>query len=824
MTRNATLATRMGALILAPITAVLVALVALGTASRLSDLEDSFVARGELVARQLATTLGQPTVNPVVIAHETLRQPEVARVVVEDREGKQIVDARPGTPADAGSGSERAFHSWVVPAASATPLPTTAAARPEQAVARIPAAVTAYLSEANLSAERSRTLWFAVLAGLLGFVVAAVTVALALRRWCVPVNSLVRTLGRINAGAPEERASTAPTGELGMLAAGINTLAEALSAARRQGSKVTHDALMLENVRAQVTLESIGDGVISTDARGRVVYMNPVAEQYTGWSASEASGRPLTEVFRIYDETSQRAEDYPIGQALKHGRVVRHDSHHLLLRRDGARLEIQDSAAPIRDRGGLIMGAVVVFRDVTEMQHMARRMAFLASHDPLTGLLNRREFENRLNQALESARDEGAVHAVCYLDLDEFKIVNDTSGHIAGDELLKQLVHHLAREVRGGDVLARLGGDEFGIIFENCNMDKARRLSEMLLQSIKDFRFSWQGRNYEIGASIGLVAVTRDSGTLTDVLSAADSACYVAKDHGRSRVHIYQADDVALTQRHGQMQWVHRLRQGLDNNLFDLHAQAILPLKRDAAPEAPFYEVLMRVNDPELVMPAVFIPAAERYHLMPQIDRWVIYSTFQMLSRYYERAARWAGTQPARFSINLSGQSLGDEKLLEFIVSQLVRSRIEPVNICFEITETAAISNLNRAHHFIARLKKMGCRFALDDFGSGLSSFGYLKSLPVDYVKIAGDFITDMVEDAVDYAMVDAIAQIGHVMGLATVAESVESEAVVARLREVGVDYGQGLGLDRPRPLFDILALEEAEWHEIRSQAREASV
>jgi len=823
MTRNATLATRMGALILAPITAVLIALVALGTFTRLSDLENAFVEHGELVARQLATELGQPSISPDAVSREALRQSAVTRVVVEDREGKILVDARPGVMAS-DVGSLRAFHSWVVPVATPVPTPATAAGDSGQLITRIPAAVTAYLSEATLQAERLRTFWLAVLAGLVSFAVAAVTVALALRRWCVPVNSLVRTLGRINAGAPDERVSTAPTGELGMLAAGINTLAEALSAARRQGSKVTHDALMLENVRAQVTLESIGDGVISTDARGRVVYMNPVAEQYTGWSSSEATGRPLTEVFRIYDETSQRAEDYPIGQALKHGRVVRHDAHHLLLRRDGARLEIQDSAAPIRDRGGLIMGAVVVFRDVTEMQHMARRMAFLASHDPLTGLLNRREFENRLNQALESARDEGAVHAVCYLDLDEFKIVNDTSGHIAGDELLKQLVHHLAREVRGGDVLARLGGDEFGIIFENCNMDKARRLSEMLLQSIKDFRFSWQGRNYEIGASIGLVAVTRDSGTLTDILSAADSACYVAKDHGRSRVHIYQADDVALTQRHGQMQWVQRLRQGLDNNLFDLHAQAILPLKRDAAPEAPFYEVLMRVNDPELVMPAVFIPAAERYHLMPQIDRWVIYSTFRMLSRYYERVSRWAGKQAARFSINLSGQSLGDEKLLEFIVSQLVRSRIEPVNICFEITETAAIANLNRAHHFIARLKKMGCRFALDDFGSGLSSFGYLKSLPVDYVKIAGDFITDMVEDAVDYAMVDAIAQIGHVMGLATVAESVESEAVVARLREVGVDYGQGLGLDRPRPLFDVLALDEAEWHEIRSQAREASV
>ncbi len=813
----------MAALILVPITSALVILVALGTSARLTDLENAFVVRGELLARQLAAELGHAYAIPERVAREALREPGIARIVINDRHGSLIADVKPEVLAGPADAETRTFRANVSPSVGSVAATPSIPNRADPAIEQVPGAVAIYLSEATLRAERSHTWLYALLAGLGGFIVAATTVAFALRRWCQPVNSLIHTVGRINAGAPDARAATASGGELGMLAAGINAMAEALAASRRHGSKLTHDALFLENVRAQVTLESIGDGVISTDSRGRVVYMNPVAEQYTGWASSEANGQPLTEVFRIFDETTQRTEEYPINQALKHGRVVRHDVHHLLLRRDGSRLEIQDSAAPIRDRGGMVMGAVVVFRDVTEMQHMARRMAFLASHDPLTGLLNRREFENRLNQALESARDGNAVHAVCYLDLDEFKIVNDTSGHIAGDELLKQLVHHLAREVRGGDVLARLGGDEFGVIFENCSIDKARRLAEMLLQAIKDFRFVWQNRAYEIGASIGLVVVNSDSGTLTDVLSAADSACYIAKEHGRNRIHVYQADDVALTQRRGQMQWVHRLRQGLDNNSFDLHAQAIVPLKH-AASEPPFYEILMRVRDKDLVMPAVFIPAAERYHLMPQIDRWVIYSTFQMLSRYYERASRWAGTQPARFSINLSGQSLGDEKLLEFIVSQLVRSRIEPVNICFEITETAAIANLNRAHHFIARLKKMGCRFALDDFGSGLSSFGYLKNLPVDYVKIAGDFITDMADDAVGFAMVDAITQIGHVMGLATVAESVENEAAVARLREVGVDYGQGLGLDRPKPLFEVLALEEGEWHEVRMQAREASL
>jgi EAL domain-containing protein (putative c-di-GMP-specific phosphodiesterase class I) len=361
-------------------------------------------------------------------------------------------------------------------------------------------------------------------------------------------------------------------------------------------------------------------------------------------------------------------------------------------------------------------------------------------------------------------------------------------------------------------------------VLEDCSVPKAQELAELLRQSVKDFRFLWESRTFEIGVSIGLVPILHDSGGLTEVLSAADSACYVAKDLGRNRIHLYQPGDRALAQRRGEMQWVHRLREGLENNSFDLYCQAIVPLGADALPSGRFYEILVRVQDEDLVLPAAFIPAAERYHLMPSIDRWVIRTVFSMLEKNQMRVGKTDESGgDARFAINLSGQSLGDEKFLEFVMQQFAQHRVNPENICFEITETAAIANLARARDFIARLKHMGCRFALDDFGSGLSSFGYLKSLSVDYLKIAGDFIEGMVEDPVDSAMVDAINQIGHVMGLITIAESVENPPILNRLREMGVDYAQGVGIDTPKPLHQVLQLPEQEWNSIRMRMKEMS-
>lgn len=814
-------------LALAPLTvAVLLLALQQFTNARIQDLEQALHDRGQTIATRAALTCENAVAardrkKLSAILQSFLKEKNVLSATVTDMRGRIIAHASADDEKDKSPVIDGTRYKFLAPVYRLeSPRHVSRTASESSDTRRQIGWVSVSLSRAALQTEQNRILFQSLFMVVLGLAVTVVFALRMARTVTQPVLSLTKAVEKIKNGELDYRVATRSGGEVGRLEGGINTMAAALQAARDGEKKRSEDALFLEKVRAQVTLESIGDGVITTDAEGRIVYMNPVAEQFTEWKNDVARGQPLSKVFKIFEEDSNRLEEYPIHYCLKEGRIIRHDSHHLLMSHDGGKIEIQDSAAPIRDRDGTILGAVVVFHDVTEIQGMARRMAFLASHDPLTGLLNRREFETRLQQVLESAHAGQREHALLYLDLDQFKIVNDTCGHIAGDELLKQLANHMQKEIRATDMLARLGGDEFGVILEDCSVDKAQQIADLLRQSVKDFRFLWESRPFEIGVSIGLVPISRDSGGLTEVLSAADSACYVAKDHGRNRIHIYQPGDRALAQRRGEMQWVHRLRQGLENNSFDLYCQAIVPLGEEASPSARFYEILVRVQDEDLVLPAAFIPAAERYHLMPSIDRWVIRTVFSMLEEYQARSG--AGEPgSARFAINLSGQSLGDEKFLEFVMQQFAQHRISPESICFEITETAAIANLARARDFIARFKHMGCRFALDDFGSGLSSFGYLKSLSVDYLKIAGGFIEDMVDDPVDHAMVDAINQIGHIMGLTTIAESVENPPILNQLRKMGVDYAQGLGIDTPKRLHQVLQLPEQEWNTIRSRARE---
>jgi len=823
--KNWGIQTRVLFLALVPLTLIVLLISVHFVLTRLHDLDDVLQFRSQALARGLAPACEYGVVSGnrailLSLAQSALAEPDVVAVAVTDMDGQALARAkaaeRDATAADAYEFRTPIFQSEV----AFDELPAHGQVLRANPTPRQVGWVVVAMSPASTQRQQLEVILKSALFIVIGLGVTAVFAQAMARGVIRPIRALTATVERLRHGELDSRVPLQSGGELGRLEIGINAMAEALHAARSQEQRRAEDALYLEKVRAQVTLESIGDGVVTTDADGRVVYMNTVAEQFTGWHRDAARGRVLDDVLCLWDEAADAPAVYPIAGCLREGRSLRHDGHHLLVSRDGTRIEIQDSAAPIRDRDAAIIGAVVVFHDVSQLQSMARRMAFLASHDPLTGLLNRREFEERLKEVLESARSENLTHALLYLDLDQFKIVNDTCGHIAGDELLKQLAHHLAREIRTSDVLARLGGDEFGIILERCSVDKARRIADGLRQFVKDFRFAWQQRSFEIGVSIGLVPIDVDVGSLTDVLAAADSACYVAKDEGRNRIHEYQPGDAALAQRQGEMQWVHRLRHGLEANSFDLYCQSIVPLASGAAgahrPER-FVEVLLRLHDQDLVLPAAFIPAAERYHLMPAIDRWVIENVFTLLQRC---AAQTRAPVPVdRIAINLSGQSLGDEHFLDFVVDGFVRYHVQPSTICFEITETAAIANLARARDFIVRLKKMGCRFALDDFGSGLSSFGYLKSLPVDYLKIAGDFVRDVVEDPVDYAMVEAINQIGHVMELITIAESVETPEILERLRLSGVDYGQGFGIDAPRPLHAVLALAEGEWHRLRARA-----
>ncbi|MFN2309451.1 MAG: EAL domain-containing protein [Gammaproteobacteria bacterium] len=564
--------------------------------------------------------------------------------------------------------------------------------------------------------------------------------------------------------------------------------------------KRTQAELNAEKERALVTLAAIADGVIATDAEGLVDYINPVAETLTGYEATRALRRPLAEVFRVIDEDTRQLAEDPVRQCLRSRGTYRIPGHPVLLAvGDQAEYSIEARIAPIYDEQAHVTGTTLVFHDVTELRGLAREMTYQAAHDMLTGLVNRREFELRTEAAIQTARREGLMHALCYLDIDQFKVVNDTCGHVAGDELIKQLSAHLLGRIRESDTLARLGGDEFGVLLEACPLGKAVEIAEELRVLVHSNRFEWDTHRFDLGVSIGVVAITPDSGSLAEVLSAADSACYVAKDQGRNRVHVFDVDDSALLEHHSHMRWVPRLQGALDADHFVLYCQRVDPVGT-ADGRVSYHEVLVRMlEDDTLIAPGVFIAAAERYHLMPAIDHWVVTHTLQMLAR----RTQWGAHDV--FAMNLSGHTLGDEPFLEFVIAEIERTQVDPKHLCFEITETAAVANLRAAQHFIHTLRRYGVAFALDDFGSGLSSFAYLKRLPVDYLKIDGRFVKDMVTDTMDYAMVEAINQLGHIVGVRTIAEFVENAEILARLEHLGVDYAQGFGLHVPEPLENFI-------------------
>lgn len=557
--------------------------------------------------------------------------------------------------------------------------------------------------------------------------------------------------------------------------------------------KKAETSVFEEKERAQVTVQSIGDGVITTDAQGRVDYLNPVAESLTGWDTREARGLPVAAIFRLVSEVDRAPMDSPVARCLREGRVIGLSDHTVLLSRMGQEIAVQNSAAPIRDRAGAVIGAVMVFHDVSRERRLRRALAYQASHDALTGLINRREFENRLNEALLSThRGEKVRYVLLYLDLDQFKLVNDTCGHPAGDRLLKQITGLLQTRVRGSDLLARLGGDEFGILLSDCTPEQAMKIADALRQAIRDYRFVWHDGALNVGVSIGIVELTRDTDSMASLMSAADVACYAAKDQGRNRVHVYTQDNVP--ERHREMQWVSRLTRACDENRLELHFQPIIPIGANRDPRRNFELMLrMREESGALVQPIEFIPAAERYNVMPTIDRWVVHHALESLAHLVSDPQ-----PPYTLSINLSGTSLNDDRFLEYLIGELTSRPLSPGAICFEITETAAVSNLANVVYFMRELMNRGCRFSLDDFGSGLSSFMYLKTLPVDYLKIDGQFIQNVTRDPIDRCMVEAISQIGRAMNIQTIAERVESRAVLNELARLGIGYAQGFHIAMP--------------------------
>jgi diguanylate cyclase (GGDEF)-like protein/PAS domain S-box-containing protein len=553
-----------------------------------------------------------------------------------------------------------------------------------------------------------------------------------------------------------------------------------------------------ESATVQKIFEHIQDGVITVDTKGRVEYLNPIAEQLSGWLNHEARGQLLKDVYHVVDEQSLEGADDLVMRCLRDRSSVHSQGSRVLLRRGGWEFIVQDTATPVYDPAGEITGAVVVFSDVSELRGMERWMEYESSHDALTGLLNRPQFKECLQSAFVGVQENGESHVLCFLDIDQFKLINDSFGHSAGDQLLKQISALLKECLGDDDSLARLGGNEFGVILKHQTMEAAKRATKSLCRVVRDFDYVWQDKPFEVGVSIGLVPVSSQWVDIAEIMRVADSACEVAKEMGRNRVYSYEPRDLALRQREVEMRWIQQIRLALKENRFQLYCQNIVPLRGDGEHDA-HYEILLRMKtqDGKVIRPAEFIAAAERYHLMPAIDRWVVTHALEVLGK---RLLRHESS--GMFAINLSGQSLDDEEFLEFVVDKIYRSKVPPEMICFEITETVAATNLTVVQCFISVLRNMGCRFALDDFGRGISSFAYLKNLEVDYLKIDGMFVKDIVDDKIGCAMVESINHIGHIMGMQTIAEFVESQDVLEKLIGLGVDHVQGYQLGHPRPML----------------------
>ncbi len=552
--------------------------------------------------------------------------------------------------------------------------------------------------------------------------------------------------------------------------------------------------------RNRTILDSTAEAIYGLDLDGNCVFCNAASLRILGLSdQSELIGKNMHQLTHHthVDGTSYQLKDCPINQTLLENKKCHVDSE-VLYRPDGSRFPAEYWSHPVIENGK-VSGCVVTFLDITNRRQREEELSFQASHDSLTGLFNRLEFEKRLAESLKTQNIENTQHAMFFLDLDQFKVINDTCGHSAGDELLRQISEVLKYSIRNNDTLARIGGDEFAILMHNCNLEQANRVAEIILNSVNNFQFAWEDKIFRIQISIGLIPILDETQLISDLFIQADAACYLAKDAGRNRIHVYHADDSDMALRHGEMQWVTKIYSALEENRFELYAQPIVSIKQQAKQH---FELLLRMKDPEsnIVAPGAFLPAAERYDIIHKLDQWVIENSFKILSESPDFL------ESINFiSINLSGKSLSSRNFLESIVSTLETSGIDAHKICFEITETAAIVNFNHALKFMNELKHKGFRFALDDFGTGLSSFEYLKKLPVDFLKIDGLFVKEITQDPIDYELVKSINGIGQVMGMKTIGEFVENDEILEKLKEIGVDYAQGYGIGKPVPFETVI-------------------
>jgi len=553
------------------------------------------------------------------------------------------------------------------------------------------------------------------------------------------------------------------------------------------------NTLVSEKEQAVITLQSIGEGVITTDTEGYVVYINPVAEIITGWKAENANGEYISELFEVIDETTRDKLDDPVHECLTSNKPVYSNEHTILARKDDIEYYIDYSVTPIRNKQNIITGTVLVFRDVTDKRILARDLIWQASHDALTGLINRREFENRLIKLLGSTNNPDRNHALCYIDLDQFKIVNDSCGHLAGDALLEKVARKLRAKTRESDTLARLGGDEFGLILYSCSLDKAKLIAESFRHQVEEIDFVWQEKHFHIGMSIGIVPITSETNDISELLQLADMACYMAKDAGRNQIHIYNNSDQKLVQRRGEMRWVEAIQDALERERLVLYVQEVKPVNADN--KTTFCELLLRLKqDDQLdISAATFLKTAERYHLLPKLDRWTIKACFELLYYGHPVLAR-----TDIISVNTSGQSIADERFTDYIIKLAGEYEVKPKKVCFEIDETTLINNPAAVNRFIKILHDRGFRFALDNFSSGLNLLNQINKLNLDYIKINGRLSAESAHRIIDGAAIDSMNRLCHLMGTKTVAKFVADEDNLKSMKNIGVDYIQGFALSRP--------------------------
>ncbi|MDH5656584.1 MAG: EAL domain-containing protein [Spirochaetia bacterium] len=552
-----------------------------------------------------------------------------------------------------------------------------------------------------------------------------------------------------------------------------------------------------KNLHLQTTLYSIGDGVIVTDQNGMITMINPVAEKILHQPQNDVCSHSLDQIISIYDETTDEIIINPFQNAIQEGISVSYSENTYIINPQGEKRSIDAKASPIFNRG-VTIGAILVLRDTTQLMEARRKLNWQARHDSLTGFFNRFEMERILTGHIDSARNTSLTHVFIYIDLDQFKIVNDTSGHIAGDELLRQLSHLLKEFIRSSDFIGRLGGDEFGLLLTGCSLEKAVEIAEALIVRIKAFRFTWDSKIFDIGMSLGLVLIDSQSENLINVMKAADMACYIAKESGRNKIHIYKHQNTDYSKRHGEMQWATRITEALKKNQFCLFYQKIYSYDQKET-DSTLIEILIRMKDDQFryIEPAAFFSAAERYHLNIEIDRWIIENSFQYISRSSKEK------NFSHYAINISGSSIGDPEFMKFITQSIEKYSIPENLICFEITESNAVTNLSQAVHFIRELKKYGITFAIDDFGTGFASFSYLKNFPADYIKIDGSFIMGLKDSDLNKAIVHSIIEIGKILGVKIIAECVEDQETYQLLKDLDIDFLQGFYLHKPEPVIE---------------------